>query len=619
MKKSIFRRTGAGLSALLLLFSLLFSSLFSGESYATGQTDGSFEARLTQQGFPESYKVKLRELHKKYPEWVFTAMHTNLEWSDVIYNQSLVGRNLVHRNSISSWKSLATGAYDWSTGTWPGFDTSAWVAASEDIIKYYVDPRNFLDEQFIFQFLHQGYNAQLHTASGVETLAKSTFLESRAIGQVISGSLTTAGVSQNSSGDVRLSTAPAGGSGDARLEAPVNGDGSHSDIVVADPNAPVHNPAPNSPSSQAALQMPPGEGAHQAAASVSILQPGQEKGPGVAPAGPSGEGGASASGATEENQGIRYQTEGEKTYVDIIMTAAAASGVSPYVLTAMIIQEQGVKGSSGLISGTTPPYEGIYNFFNVEAYQEGELTPTQRGLRWASREGSYGRPWNTKEKAIVGGATYYGNTYLRAGQDTFYLKKFNVQGTNLYKHQYMTFVEGAAYEGSKLGRAYSAELKKTALEFKIPVYKNMPADPVPKPTGDGSPNNKLSALSVTGCNMTPTFSRDTESYDIIIGTDVGSLQIQASAIDSKASVSGIGSVPLSPDQKMIQITVKAENGVERIYKINIARQEGAPAGGSQPSNSAGSQETEGTGQGSDASRGPGAGVGSDVHLVAPGN
>ena len=86
LKKSIFRRTGAGLSALLLLFSLLFSSLFSGESYATGQTDGSFEARLTQQGFPESYKVKLRELHKKYPEWVFTAMHTNLEWSDVIYN-----------------------------------------------------------------------------------------------------------------------------------------------------------------------------------------------------------------------------------------------------------------------------------------------------------------------------------------------------------------------------------------------------------------------------------------------------------------------------------------------------------------------------------------------------
>ena len=34
-------------------------------------TDAEFETYLTNQGFPESYKVKLRELHKSHPNWVF--------------------------------------------------------------------------------------------------------------------------------------------------------------------------------------------------------------------------------------------------------------------------------------------------------------------------------------------------------------------------------------------------------------------------------------------------------------------------------------------------------------------------------------------------------------------
>ena len=49
----------------------------------------------------------------------------------------------------------------------------------------------------------------------------------------------------------------------------------------------------------------------------------------------------------------------------MIMDAAKSSGVNPYVIAAMLIQEQGVKGTSGLISGAT----GIYNSFNIESYQ----------------------------------------------------------------------------------------------------------------------------------------------------------------------------------------------------------------------------------------------------------
>ena len=136
--------------------------------------DGNFESYLTSQGFPESYKDGLRLLHAEYPNWVFTAQHTNLDWNTVIENESVVGRNLVYTSSISSWKSIADGAYNWDTSTWPGFDSSSYVAASSDIIKYYMDPRNFLDGRGIFQFESLEYNKISHTQSGVESILKNT-------------------------------------------------------------------------------------------------------------------------------------------------------------------------------------------------------------------------------------------------------------------------------------------------------------------------------------------------------------------------------------------------------------------------------------------------------------
>ena len=58
----------------------------------------------------------------------------------------------------------------------------------------------------------------------------------------------------------------------------------------------------------------------------------------------------------------------------------------------------------------------------MEAYQSGSMSAIERGLV-ASQSGSYGRPWNTVEKSILGGALNYGDNYVKAGQNTFYLKK----------------------------------------------------------------------------------------------------------------------------------------------------------------------------------------------------
>lgn len=265
---------------------------------------------------------------------------------------------------------------------------------------------------------------------------------------------------------------------------------------------------------------------------------------------------------------------GNASYAEIIMNAAAQSGVNPYVLTAMILQEQGTQGSRG-ISGTVPGYEGYYNFFNIEAYKSGSMEAVERGLWFASQSGSYERPWNSVDKAILGGAVYYGTNYVDAGQDTFYLKKFNVQGSNLYKHQYMTNVQAAASEGAKLDEAYSSHLKQMALEFKIPVYLNMPDSACERPDSNQSPNNRLSSMSVDGFSLSPSFNRDVMEYNITVGSSVTSIYVRAAALDSTATIIGTGNIQLQTGNTDITVQIKAQNGTVCQYIIHVIRQNGS--------------------------------------------
>lgn len=416
--------------------------------------DSEFETYLTQQGFPETYKVKLRALHAIYPEWIFKAQHTGLDWNASIAAQYKLGNSLVPSNSISSWKSVQDGAYDWDSSTWYGLDGNSWVAASEEIIAYYMDPRNFLDETFIFQFLEQSYDKKLQTENGLKNVAKNTFL---------SGSY------------------------------------------------------------------------------------------------------------KEKNQ--------EVTYVSTLLDAAELSGVSPYVLASQIILEQGANGTGKSISGTVSGYEGYYNFFNVGAYATSTMTAVERGLWYAQGSGkgetSYHRPWNTITKSIQGGAIFFGSSYVAQGQDTLYLKKFNVQGKNPYTHQYMTNVLGAATEGQILSKAFNETTRTTNLVFKIPVYENMPTSACEKPTGTGSPNYMLKSIKVSGYNLTPTFDKYVTSYSLIVPYETSSITITATQLDQKATVSGTGSKSLSVGKNQLEIKVKAENGAIRTYTLNVVREAGS--------------------------------------------
>ena len=194
------------------------------------------------------------------------------------------------------------------------------------------------------------------------------------------------------------------------------------------------------------------------------------------------------------------------SYNEMLMEAARVTGMNPCVMAAMILQEMGKEGSSPLVTGegVNGKYRGIYNFINYQAYADGSMSAKERGLWWASGEGTgrieYGRPWNSPERAILRGMGIMSANYVLKGQETYYFKKFDVNprswkgdaehsphwnkkdGAYSPSHQYMSNVEAAKSEGTILGSFYQKSgIEKEELTFLIPVYENMPEDPSPEP------------------------------------------------------------------------------------------------------------------------------------------
>lgn len=418
-------------------------------SGSQGSSDADFESYMTKQGFPESYKPYLRKLHEQHPKWIFTAQKLGVDWNTALKEECVVGRNLVHSSALASWKSMEKGAYDFNGGYWYGLDGS-WVAASKEIIMYYMDPRNFLNDTYIFMFENQSYDPSYQTESGVKTILADTFM---------SGSYTCP------------------------------------------------------------------------------------------------------------------DTKKKYTYSQTFMDAAKKSGVSPYHLASRCRNEQGVNGAPQSL-GTVKGYENYFNFFDIQAYATSTMTAAEMGCKYAKTTNpTYLLPWTNQYKSIVGGSIFLGTGYITKGQDTLYLQKFDMVdgGNGLYYHQYMTCVFGQANEAISLKNAYSQDILNSAMEFKIPVYNNMPDKLCPKPTSSGDNNNYLKSLSVSGTSISPKFDKFTTSYTAKVNAEVSSVTVNANPLGKSAKVSGKGKVSLKTGENTIKVTCTAASGVKRTYTIKITR------------------------------------------------
>ena len=418
-------------------------------SGSQGSSDADFESFKTKQGFPESYKPYLRTLHEQHPKWIFTAQKLGVDWNTALKEECVVGRNLVHSSALASWKSMEKGAYDFNGGYWYGLDGS-WVAASKEIIMYYMDPRNFLNDTYIFMFENQSYDPSYQTESGVKTILADTFM---------SGSYTCP------------------------------------------------------------------------------------------------------------------DTKKKYTYSQTFMDAAKKSGGSPYHLASRCRNEQGVNGAPQSL-GTVKGYENYFNFFDIQAYATSTMTAAEMGCKYAKTTNpTYLLPWTNQYKSIVGGSIFLGTGYITKGQDTLYLQKFDMVdgGNGLYYHQYMTCVFGQANEAISLKNAYSQDILNSAMEFKIPVYNNMPDKLCPKPTSSGDNNNYLKSLSVSGTSISPKFDKFTASYTAKVNAEVSSVTVNANPLGKSAKVSGKGKVSLKTGENTVKVTCTAASGVKRTYTIKITR------------------------------------------------
>lgn len=529
---------------------------------ASYEYDATFEAELNMKGFPESYKPGLRDLHTNYPNWVFSIHKTGLDFNYVVSEELKGTKTLVLANSISSYKSVDEGKYDYTTSKWPTFDGGAWVCASKEVTMCYLDPRNFLYSPFIFQFELQTFNQNIHTIDGIKEMVKGTFLDAK---------VKTEGLSINNSSNVinSIPTSPLD-SITSILPKDVNSSniGPGVEIAPLSPNA-VITPilfndnevyafsnvytVPGGPGTNAELIEALGPGA-------GLVQSNTYESKVIGPGGEITE--------TETSFPYQYLPAGTYTYAELIYDACRQVNANPYVIVSMILQEQGKNGSDS-VSGTNKKYKNAYNYGNINSFANNGLTAIESGLKYALTEGSYNRPWNTKEKGIYGLCEFYANSYVKDGQDTFYLKKWNVQGANLFKHQYMTNVAGGASEGQILGNAYDEKMLQMPHEFKIPVFNNMPETNCPMPTKDGSPNNKLKSLSVTNHTLTPSFDTNTSDYTLIVENEVDEVFVNAEAYDKKAAVGGIGKIFTITTYTNVIIYVVSERGDIRQYNINI--------------------------------------------------
>lgn len=413
----------------------------------------NYKAKLREAKFPENYLDYLVLLHNRFPNWEFEASLTNLNFNDVINNE-LGGKSLIYYTYNEDYRSKEEESYNYLTDSYNRHPTEkSWWYASREAISYFLDPRIYLNENYIYIFEKLNYDKNFHTKDSVINMLSGSFLP--------------------------------------RIES---------------------------------------------------------------------------------------------NYVDIIIDAASQYNVSPIHLSSRILQEQGNDGSISSLGGEFTyqgiTYKGYYNLFNIGAYSsDPNYSPAVMGLVNAmggvnQSDNSYGKPWNTVEKSIKGGAEFLSTGYISRGQATLYYQKWDISPASKtrYTHQYMANITAPATEALKTAQVYKkmTTIYDQKLTFQIPVFTEGLPNEVQTHPVNTNPNNYLSDLKINDKTI-DNFNTNILEYNYTVNKNVNALTIGATTISSNAKVT-VGNYPLTDETKQVlEVVVTALNGDKRIYKINVTK------------------------------------------------
>lgn len=157
---------------LTISINILTSIIIKNKTYAVTQSFSTDINGINDSKYP-GIKSKIKELQSKYPNWNFKILYTGLDWNSVIANEytghGSSPKNLVYKTSNYKGQWICAICGD------KGYDNGNWKCASEQAIKYMMDPRNSINASDIFQFeelTNTGCDINV-----LKTMTRGTFLE----------------------------------------------------------------------------------------------------------------------------------------------------------------------------------------------------------------------------------------------------------------------------------------------------------------------------------------------------------------------------------------------------------------------------------------------------------
>ena len=145
--------------------------------YNTKESLDEYYQALRNKGFPESYLPYLAEIHARHPNWIFDAEKINIDFSTAVENENAYGRNLLEGAYFSqNYLSMGINTYDILNDIFYQYSTEAgWYDASSEAVAYYMDPRTYLNEKYIFAFESLKFNSSHNSDIIKKVLASQTF------------------------------------------------------------------------------------------------------------------------------------------------------------------------------------------------------------------------------------------------------------------------------------------------------------------------------------------------------------------------------------------------------------------------------------------------------------
>lgn len=366
---------------------------FSSVAVGTVAQAGTVEDNLRAQGFSESYIEDLAALQKAHPNWKFVAFKTGIDFDDAVKGE-LAG-----------------------------------TPTTETNLRAYLDPRNWLNEKYIFQFESIKKSDAVQSVSSVNAILKNTWMANSKINYFDTQGISKTVTEVNTYADAMIKA-----SNDTNMSA---------NYIAAK------------------IRQENGGATYSATAVCGTRPPFQ----GIFNY-------FNIGAYTTAMDGLAWAAGFLKANKDTVLYDGTNATASPIVTVSNGQRMTYVKEDGEYYRVT------LYNELGNGKYEDKETGYILKSDVNTTYMGNYGRPWTDPNKAIYYGAKYIANGYLTY-QYTMYLQKFNVnaQSGNLYRHEYMTNVSGAASEGYHLYSGYSnAGLLNSAHTFYIPVFNNMPND-----------------------------------------------------------------------------------------------------------------------------------------------